>query len=110
MIYLSINKILPEVRVLYVDSLISTNVTKGYQRLNQNVTQGKPDSHEGLDLYAPVATPDPRRPLWGTNQWPSQAHVPGFQETYEKWVEKMKRLGLIVMEACAFFPYQCKVP
>lgn len=56
-------------------------------------------SHEGLDLYAPVSNPDPTRPLHGVNQWPSQTEVPNFQSTYERWVDRMKELGLIVMEA-----------
>ena len=68
----------------------------GYQRLKENVTNGKADNHEGLDFYRPVSDPDKTKPLWGENQWPS---VPGFREKYEEWIEKMKELGLIVMEA-----------
>jgi len=60
------------------------------------MTLGKPDNHEGLDLYRPVEEPDKTKPLWGSNQWPS---VPTFRERYEIWVGKMKALGLIVMEA-----------
>ena len=70
----------------------------GYQRLKENVTNGKADNHEGIDFYRPVENPDKTKPLWGENQWPS---VPGFREKYEVWVQKMKKLGLIVMEACA---------
>jgi isopenicillin N synthase-like dioxygenase len=55
--------------------------------------------HEGLDFYAPVAEPDKNKPLWGENQWPSDADLPGFRAAYEKWIEKMKELGFIVMEA-----------
>ncbi|KAG8704740.1 hypothetical protein FRC09_003355, partial [Ceratobasidium sp. 395] len=73
----------------------------GYQRLGENVTQGKADQHEGLDFYAPVAEPDKTKPLWGENQWPSEADLPRFKTAYEKWVEKMKELGMIVMEAMA---------
>jgi isopenicillin N synthase-like dioxygenase len=54
------------------------------------------NSYEGLDFYASVDNPDPSRPLWGTNQWPE---IPGFRSEYERWVDKMKQLGLIVMEA-----------
>ncbi|KAF8326982.1 uncharacterized protein EI90DRAFT_2975353 [Cantharellus anzutake] len=83
---------------------------RGYQRLGENITQGKPDgqvklgtspehfTHEGIDFYAPVDNPDPSRPLWGTNQWPE---ISGFRTEYERWVDKMKQLGLIVMEAMA---------
>ncbi|KAF9783446.1 Clavaminate synthase-like protein [Thelephora terrestris] len=71
---------------------------RGYQRLKENVTNGKADNHEGIDFYKPVSNPDKTKVLWGENQWPS---VPGFREKYEKWIEKMKELGLIVMEAMA---------
>ena len=60
---------------------------------------GKADNHEGLDFYAPVGKPDKTQPLWGENQWPTDEMVLGFREKYEEWVEKMKALGLIVMEA-----------
>ncbi|KAL0578636.1 hypothetical protein V5O48_003379 [Marasmius crinis-equi] len=69
---------------------------RGYARLKENVTNGKADNHEGLDFYRSVENPDKTKPLWGSNQWPD---VPGFRQKYEKWVEKMQILGLIVMEA-----------
>ena len=68
----------------------------GYARLKENVTKGKADNHEGLDLYKPVENPDKTKPLSGENQWPT---IPTFKEKYESWVEKMKTLGLILMEA-----------
>ncbi|CAG8681647.1 14258_t:CDS:2, partial [Acaulospora colombiana] len=37
------------------------------------------------------------KPLWGTNQWTK--HVPSFREKYEAWIQKLLKLGLIVMEA-----------
>ena len=61
------------------------------------MTNGKADNHEGIDFYKPVENPDKNKPLWGENQWPTA--VPGFQEKYEIWVEKMKKLGMIVMRA-----------
>lgn len=70
--------------------------------MNENVTNGKADAHEGLDLYKPVDNPDQTKPLWGTNQWPD---VPGFREKYERWVGKMKGLGIVVMEASVFLEY-----
>ncbi len=69
----------------------------GYQRLKENVTNGKADNHEGLDFYRPVETPDKSKPLWGVNQWPSQPAE--FKDKYQVWVDKMKALGLIVMKA-----------
>ncbi|KAF8295743.1 Clavaminate synthase-like protein [Clavulina sp. PMI_390] len=82
-------------------SIAKSDRARGYQRLNENVTLGKADSHEGLDLYRPVEKPDRTKPLQGENQWPSDVDVPGFREKYERWVERMKELGLIVMEAMA---------
>lgn len=55
-----------------------------------------------MDFYAPVSEPDKTKPLWGENQWPSDSAVPGFKEKYAQWVEKMKGLGMIVMEAYAY--------
>ncbi|KAH6912844.1 hypothetical protein BKA70DRAFT_777135 [Coprinopsis sp. MPI-PUGE-AT-0042] len=72
---------------------------RGYARLKENVTNGKADNHEGIDFYKPIENPDKNKPLWGENQWPST--VAGFQEKYEVWVEKMKKLGMIVMRAMA---------
>ncbi|TCD63681.1 hypothetical protein EIP91_005125 [Steccherinum ochraceum] len=71
---------------------------RGYARLRENVTNGLADNHEGIDFYRPVENPDKSKPLWGTNQWPD---VPTFREKYDTWIEKMKKLGLIVMEAMA---------
>lgn len=69
----------------------------GYQRLKENVTNGKADNHEGIDFYRPVENPDKLKPLRGENQWPS---APGtFRQKYEQWIEKMKKLGIVVMEA-----------
>jgi len=60
------------------------------------VTGGKADNHEGIDFYKPIPNPDKAKPLWGENQWPS---IPGFREKYERWIVKMKELGMVVMEA-----------
>lgn len=69
----------------------------GYQRLKENVTGGKADNHEAIDFYRPVDNPDKSKPLWGENQWPAEPAE--FREKYEIWVDKMKALGLVVMEA-----------
>ncbi|KAJ7670216.1 hypothetical protein B0H17DRAFT_1086060 [Mycena rosella] len=79
-------------------SLSNQDGARGYARLKENVTNGKADNHEGLDFYRPVETPDKSKPVWGENQFPD---VPGFKDKYDAWVEKMKTLGLIVMEAMA---------
>ena len=64
--------------------------------MKENVTNGKADNHEAIDFYRPVEKPDKSKPLWGENQWPI---IPGFKERYDQWIAKMKKLGLIVMEA-----------
>ncbi|KAI0051154.1 Clavaminate synthase-like protein [Auriscalpium vulgare] len=69
---------------------------RGYARLKENVTNGKADNHEAIDLYRPVEQPDKTKPLWGENQWPT---LPQFREKYEVWIHKMKVLGMAVMEA-----------
>ncbi|KDQ62432.1 hypothetical protein JAAARDRAFT_122490 [Jaapia argillacea MUCL 33604] len=79
-------------------SLRNEDNARGYAKLKENVTNGLPDNHEGIDYFRPVEEPDKSKPLWGENQWPD---VPGFREKYEKWVEKMKELGMMVMEAMA---------
>ncbi|TFK91135.1 Clavaminate synthase-like protein [Polyporus arcularius HHB13444] len=79
-------------------SLSREDGARGYARMEENVTNGKADNHEGIDFYRPVDNPDRTKPIWGENQWPA---VPGFKEKYEVWVEKMKKLGMIVMEAMA---------
>ncbi|EJC98113.1 Clavaminate synthase-like protein [Fomitiporia mediterranea MF3/22] len=80
-------------------ALANQDGARGYQRLKENVTNGKADNHEGLDFYAPVEQTDKSKPLHGENQWPSDEVMPGFRERFEKWIEKMKKLGMIVMEA-----------
>lgn len=84
--------------------LAHSDGARGYQRLKENVTMGKADNHEGLDFYRPVENPDRRKPVWGENQWPDESaeeagSIQGFREAFGAWVEKMKALGLIVMQA-----------
>ncbi|KAH8104555.1 Clavaminate synthase-like protein [Cristinia sonorae] len=88
---------LPEVEKDQI-ALRNEDHARGYARLKENVTNGKADNHEGIDFYRPVADPDKTKPLWGTNQWPD---IPTFKDKYNQWIEKMTKLGLIVMEAMA---------
>ncbi|KAK4685402.1 hypothetical protein P7C73_g4748, partial [Tremellales sp. Uapishka_1] len=77
--------------------LSNSDGVRGYQRLHENVTQGKADHHEGLDLYAPSPYPldTPLKPLSGENQWPT---IPSLlRPRLEAWIEKMKVLGMAVM-------------
>jgi isopenicillin N synthase-like dioxygenase len=71
---------------------------RGYQTIGENVTQGKRDWHEGLDLYRPVPESNVQyKPVMGKNKWPSAE----FQEIYEKYIEKLLGLGQAVMRAIA---------
>jgi isopenicillin N synthase-like dioxygenase len=71
---------------------------RGYQTIGENVTQGKRDWHEGLDLYRPVSVAEePYAPIMGINKWP-----PGdFKRVYEGYIEKLLVLGKAVMRAIA---------
>ncbi|KAJ9104390.1 hypothetical protein QFC20_004526 [Naganishia adeliensis] len=80
---------------------------RGYQKLKQNITMGKADHHEGLDFCADTPYPPRERrddagqlkPLGGENQWPERPVA--FRAQMEDWIEKMKALGMAVMEAMA---------
>jgi len=58
-----------------------------------------------LDLYAPVTNTHPlitenkTKTLTGSNLWPS--YPPTFRAKFESYIEKMKSLGDITMEAIA---------
>jgi isopenicillin N synthase-like dioxygenase len=71
---------------------------RGYQQIGENVTQGKRDWHEGIDMYRPV--PDKGPPythIMGKNKWPDEE----FKKTYESYIEKLLVLGKAVMRAIA---------
>lgn len=87
---------LPEEEKLEI-SLSNQDGARGYARLKENMTMGKADNHEGLDFYRPVSDPDETKPLWGENQWPTS--MPQLETAFMGWTEKMKRLGMILMEA-----------
>lgn len=59
------------------------------------------DWHEALDLYCPVASEeeDPTKLLYGPNNWPTNPI--SFRPTMEEWVEKMKIIGMALLEATA---------
>lgn len=72
---------------------------RGYQQIGENVTQGKRDWHEGIDLYRPVP-PDKGPPythIMGKNKWPDEK----FRRAYEEYIDKLLVLGKAVMQAIA---------
>ena len=71
---------------------------RGYQTIGENVTQGKRDWHEGLDLYRPIPDREPPfEPIMGQNKWPPGA----FRKVYERYIAKILALGEAVMRAMA---------
>ncbi|KAI7966501.1 hypothetical protein MJO29_002249, partial [Puccinia striiformis f. sp. tritici] len=76
------------------------NDLKGYQRKGDNVTQGKPDWHEAIDLYTPSPFGDQEgtdQVLSGHNKFPPRPV--NFRSVVENWVDRMCSLGLVVMRA-----------
>ena len=73
-------------------SINGSDGARGWQRLNENITGGQADHHEGLDFYKVVKeTTDV--PLHGRNQWPQEVNVQGFKSTFERWFELMLPIG-----------------
>lgn len=77
--------------------------------MNENVTQGKADYHEGIDFYRPVEKVlyiDAEHPekgyelLQGENQWPE--HPKGFREAIEELWGGLERVGKAMMIAMAW--------
>ena len=69
---------------------------RGYQRVQENVTQGRGDFHEAIDLYSEsrqavtagaVAEGAPTN--FGSNQWPQQPEE--FRGVYEHYIHDMQR-------------------
>lgn len=77
-----------------------TDGARGYQRLRENVTQGKADHHEGLDLYRTVSV-DRNIPLHGCNQWPDDEDIPAFRPDFEAYIDDMLRIGHALVLATA---------
>ncbi|EFP83182.1 hypothetical protein PGT21_007627 [Puccinia graminis f. sp. tritici] len=85
-------------------SIATNDHARGYQRIGDNVTGGKSDWHEALDLYAP--SPFPHLPqleqlkvLAGQNRFP--ARPADFQPVVENWIRRLSELGLVLMRATA---------
>jgi isopenicillin N synthase-like dioxygenase len=77
--------------------LVCCSSFRGYQRVQENITQGRGDFHEAVDLYS--ESPQAARGLldidsgepsnFGFNQWPE--HPVKFREVYELYVQDMRR-------------------
>ncbi|POS77387.1 hypothetical protein DHEL01_v204213 [Diaporthe helianthi] len=85
----------------------------GYSRLSAEITAGKTDHREQIDLSTEHPTPvEPDAPrhhnLLAPNQWPSEAALPGFRATYEGYMRLMARVSVrftsLVAEAVGLAP------
>jgi isopenicillin N synthase-like dioxygenase len=81
----------------------------GYSRLSAEVTAGQVDHREQIDLSTEHPIPSPDSPLsynlLAPNQWPSEASIPGFRETYEEYMTLMGAVSIsftsLIAEAIA---------
>ena len=71
----------------------------GYSRLDNEVTAGKIDHREQLDLATPHELPTPTSPiwhnLWGPNQWPSTHSLPRFRNIMEEYMRRLSELSTL---------------
>ena len=70
----------------------------GYSRLDNEVTAGKIDHREQLDLATPHDLPGPASPpwhnLWGPNQWPNGDSLPRFQSVMSDYMRRLSDLSM----------------
>ncbi|KAF4591949.1 hypothetical protein GQ602_002248 [Ophiocordyceps camponoti-floridani] len=70
----------------------------GYSRLSAEVTAGKADHREQLDLSTEHALPEPGSPpyhnLLAPNQWPAEEAAPGFRATYTEYMRLMGDMSM----------------
>ncbi|EGG10714.1 uncharacterized protein MELLADRAFT_115467 [Melampsora larici-populina 98AG31] len=80
-------------------SIASNDFARGYQRKGLNITQGKADWHEALDLYAPspFGNEGKGKVLGGENRWPETPK--DFKELISQYIVTMIRLGEVMMRA-----------
>lgn len=97
------NELSPEARQDI--SVARSSSYRGYQSVGVNVTGGKLDGHEALDLYSESTKADRPNPTglanFGFNQWPDVNQLPEFRSTTERYVEEMNKLGKLLMSAAS---------
>ncbi|GME56379.1 putative 2-oxoglutarate-dependent dioxygenase [Neofusicoccum parvum] len=70
---------------------------RGYQRVGENVTKGRRDWHEAVDLYEEAGGEGADAVLRGPNRWPR--HPAELREVYEGYIEMVKGVGTAVVRA-----------
>lgn len=70
----------------------------GYSRLSAEITAGKTDHREQIDLSTEHPLPRPDAPrhhnLLAPNQWPAEAALPGFRATYAEYMRLMSQVSV----------------
>lgn len=76
----------------------NANSFLGYSRLGNEITAGRPDHREQLDLSTPHPLPGPADPLWfnmrAPNQWPDPTYLPDFRRVYEEYIARMSEISM----------------
>jgi isopenicillin N synthase-like dioxygenase len=75
---------------------------RGYQRVGENVTKGKPDMHEAIDCYTPIKPGkygDLGKPMEGSNLWPE--YPSNFEGLLENYVNLCRDLSRKIMRGIA---------
>ncbi|KAJ1327785.1 non-hem dioxygenase in morphine synthesis N-terminal [Microdochium nivale] len=81
----------------------------GYSQLSAEITAGKVDHREQIDLSTEHPVPGPEAPLYenllAPNQWPSPSVLPGFRPAFTEYMRRMAAVSVrfvsLVAEAIA---------
>ncbi|KAF4784542.1 2OG-Fe(II)oxygenase superfamily protein [Colletotrichum scovillei] len=70
----------------------------GYSQLSAEITAGKIDHREQIDLSTEHPLPGPNDPLYynllAPNQWPSESALPGFRATFTEYMNRMGQISI----------------
>ncbi|GKT64500.1 2OG-Fe(II) oxygenase superfamily protein [Colletotrichum tofieldiae] len=70
----------------------------GYSQLSAEITAGKIDHREQIDLSTEHPIPGPNDPLYynllAPNQWPSESTIPGFRATFTEYMDRMGEISI----------------
>ncbi|KAK0380213.1 2OG-Fe(II)oxygenase superfamily protein [Colletotrichum limetticola] len=70
----------------------------GYSQLSAEITAGKIDHREQIDLSTEHPLPGPNDPLYynllAPNQWPSESALPGFRATFTEYMDRMGQISI----------------
>ncbi|KAI0849529.1 Clavaminate synthase-like protein [Daldinia vernicosa] len=83
----------------------------GYSQLSAEITAGKIDHREQIDLSTEHPIPKPGAPLYenllAPNQWPSQDVLPNFRSVYTDYI---RRMGAISIEFTSLIAEAIELP